>query len=282
MMSYIEYAVALDLISKKTKQQCNAFTILHYIKNQLLDLYFEAEGEFDVCKCFIFESETSQYDAALHILSKYKGYLKLNISEIKDQDLFNVLVNDGQLKITFFKGADLNLDYILLSEELEVKRNYIKSSDVKAQQLLSEVEVLYHNTVNCTEVTNYTNSAPLSSVIALLGIVQNKVFELKDLKFSLDQIDKLQNKPIIEQNPKARGSQIKVADQNWICNFSVDLAKEFKDSVPDLNKYEVSKLIMKTLASFDVAREVETIEGWISPLFPSNPVGRPPKLYKKD
>lgn len=282
MMSYVDYTVAMDLICKKTKQQCNAFTILHYIRNQLLDLYFEAEGEFDVCKCFIFETETSQYDTALHIFSKYQGYLKLNISEIKDQDLFNVLVNGGQLRITFFKGADLNLDYILLSEELEVKRNYIKSSDLKAQQLLSQVEVLYRNTVDSSEVTKNTNSAPLSSVIALLGIVQNKVFKLNDLKFSVDQIEKLQNKPIIEQNPKARGSQIKVADQNWISNFSIDLAKKFKDSVPELQKNEISKLIKETLATFEVIREEETIEGWIFSLFPSNPLGRPPKSAKKD
>lgn len=282
MMSYVDYAVALDKISKMTKQECSAFTLMHYIKNQLLDLFFETDGEFDVCKCFIFETETSQYDTALHIFSKYQGYLKLNISEITDQDLIKVLVNDGQLRITFYKGTDLNLDYILLSEELEVKRTYIKSSDLKAQQLLSEVEVLYRNTVDNTEVTKNANSAPLSSVIALLGIVQNKIFKLNDLKFSVDQIEKLQNKPIIELNPKARGSHIKVADQNWIRNFSINLAKEFKDSVPELNKNEVSELIMKTLVSLDVVREVETIQGWISPLFPLNPVGRPPKFDKID
>lgn len=38
-MSYVDYAVALDEISKMTKQQCNEFTLLHYIKNGLLDLY---------------------------------------------------------------------------------------------------------------------------------------------------------------------------------------------------------------------------------------------------
>mgnify|MGYP000721133336 CR=1 FL=1 len=39
MMSYVDYAVALDEISKMTKQQCNEFTLLHYVKNGLLDLY---------------------------------------------------------------------------------------------------------------------------------------------------------------------------------------------------------------------------------------------------
>lgn len=273
MMSYVDYTVAMDLISKKTKQQCNAFTILHYIRNQLLDLFFEADGEFDACECLISDTEDDSSIIARRIFAEYKDYLRLNILEITDANLFEFLTGDGQLKATLFKKADLGLDYILLPEKLEVKRNLIDSECKEAKQLLKEIKPLYHE-----------GASPLhlSSLIALLGIMQNKVFELKDVKFSLDQIDKLQNKPVIEQNPKARGSQIKAADQNWICNFSVDLAKEFKDSVPELNKYEVSKLIMKTLASFDVAREVETIEGWISPLFPLNPVGRPPKFNKKD
>ncbi|EXB30456.1 MULTISPECIES: hypothetical protein [Acinetobacter] len=273
MMSYVDYAMAMDLISGKTKQQCNAFTILHYIKNQLLDLFFETDGEFDACECLISDTEDDSSIIARRIFPEHQDYLRLNILEMTDANLFEFITSNGQLKVTLFKKADIGLDYILLPEKLEVKRNLINSETKEAKQLLIEIEPLY---------SEGANPIHLSSVIALLGIIQNKVFELKDVKFSLDQIEKLQNKPIIEQNPKARGSQIKVADQNWICNFSIALAKEFKDSVPELNKYEVSKLIMKSLASFDVAREVETIEGWISPLFPLNPVGRPPKFDKKD
>ena len=49
-MSYVDYAVALDEISKMTKQQCNEFTLLHYVKNGLLDLYVKLNTEFVAIK----------------------------------------------------------------------------------------------------------------------------------------------------------------------------------------------------------------------------------------
>lgn len=273
MMSYIDYTVAMDLISKKTKQQCNAFTILHYIKNQLLDLFFESDGEFDACECLISDTEDDFSIIARRIFPEHQDYLRLNILEMTDANLFEFITSKGQLKVTLFKKADIGLDYILLPEKLEVKRTLINSECKEAKQLLREIAPLYREGADPIH---------LSSVIALLGIIQNKVFELKDVKFSLDQIEKLQNKPIIEQNPKARGAEIKAADQKWVLDYSIKLAREFQICVPELNKKNVAKLIKETLASFDVVREEETIEGWLSPLFPSNPVGRPPKFDKKD
>lgn len=256
MMSYIDYAVALDEISKMTKQQCNEFTVLHYVKNGLLDLYVKLNAEFDLCECSI------AGDLAYSIKKQYVGYVRLDISAIANIDLFNCMSSSSTLSITQFKHESKNQDCVLLKENYNFYKAHLISTYshpqdqniiIKDINLSEGIDELYKDSISPVE---------LSTVIAVLGLVENKFFSFNDIKFSLAQLKKLQNKPIIRLNPTVTNIDIR----NKRMDLGRKLGIKFIENVLPLNiandQDALVDLVNCTLECFNQKRDFQTIIEW--------------------
>ncbi|WP_180126748.1 MULTISPECIES: hypothetical protein [unclassified Acinetobacter] len=256
MMSYVDYAVALDEISKMTKQQCNEFTLLHYVKNGLLDLYVKLNTGFDLCECSIAE------DLAYLIKKQYVGYVRLDISDITNIDLFNCISSSSSLSITQFKHESKNLGCVLLKENYHFQKahfisNYSHPEDknviIKRINLSEGVEELYKDDASPVE---------LSTVVAVLGLVENIVFSFNDIKFSLAQIKKLQNKPIIQLNPKVTNIDIRNKRMDLGRRLGIQFIKNVLPFKMANNQEDLVNLVNCTLRCFNQERDFQTIIDW--------------------
>lgn len=256
MMSYVDYAVALDEISKMTKQQCNEFTLLHYVKNGLLDLYVKLNAEFDLCECSI------AADLAYSIKKQYVGYVRLDISDIPNIDLFNCMSSSSSLSVSQFKHESKNLGCVLLKENYNFQKAHFISNYVHPQD-----QNIVIKTINLSEGIDElykadTSPIELSTVLAVLGLVENKSFFSNDIKFSLAQIKKLQNKPIIQLNPKVTNIDIRNKRMDLGRKLGVQFIKEVLPFNIANDQEELVNLVNCTLKCFNQERDFQTIIDW--------------------
>lgn len=270
-MSYVDYSVALDEISNMTKQQCNEFTVLHYIKNGLLDLYVKLNAEFDLCECSIAE------DLAYSIKKKYVGYVRLDISAIPNIDLFNCISSFSALPITQFRHESKNLDCVLLKENYNFHKAHLisnyshpqdKNITIKQINLSEGIEELYKDGVSPVE---------LSTIIAILGLIEKKLFSFNDIKFNLTQIKKLQNKPIIQLNPKVTNIDRRNKRMELGRILGIRFSKEILTSRLAKDQDDFINLVNCVLKCFNQERDDQTIIEWCK----KENLSLPPKKEQK-
>ena len=128
-----------------------------------------------------------------------------------------------------------------------------KNVIIKRINLSEGVEELYKDDASPVE---------LSTVVAVLGLVENMVFSFNDIKFSLAQIKKLQNKPIIQLNPKVTNIDIRNKRMDLGRRLGIQFIKNVLPFKMANNQEDLVNLVNCTLRCFNQERDFQTIIDW--------------------
>ena len=88
------------------------------------------------------------------------------------------------------------------------------------------------------------------------------VFSFNDIKFSLAQIKKLQNKPIIQLNPKVTNIDIRNKRMDLGRRLGIQFIKNVLPFKMANNQEDLVNLVNCTLRCFNQERDFQTIIDW--------------------
>ncbi|XZY02536.1 hypothetical protein ACT4XO_09965 [Acinetobacter baumannii] len=235
-MAYIGIKQAIALIGESSKQECNEFTLLHYINDssEKIDVFIDNKIHgFHICRVGQYGYEVDDDWVAYSIDIDCKEKLKLSNDE--NGSITKIIaLNEPANVVEVFK-IDSIFSYVLLASKLDANTN-------------DDIKELTFNSVKLLDLP-YINQE--------LGIGQ--LISKNDLLFDEKQIEKIGLKPIIREFSNTDKNNLR---KELNKKTGISMCERIHATEPTLNNTQVAECVSAIFEDIGKKIDPSTILKW--------------------
>ena len=182
-LHFLNYESALHSIEEHTKQTCNNFTIMHYLTNSYLNLYFQYSGElYKKCYKSIVSEKFNENDFKITNTEKVSNsFLRIKLGSLDNKNLYDVFNGNKKLKVGNVHKPRGSETYHLLRDGNHINANFYDEDlfNTYIDMLLENEDLAYNLMMKDSEGKE------------LYQFNRYELLNLDDLYFSSEEIEEL-------------------------------------------------------------------------------------------
>jgi len=245
---FLNYESALYAIEEHTKQTCNSFTVLHYITNGYLNLYFHYTGELyrKLYKSIVSE-EFEENDFTITSTDKViNSFLRIKLSSLDNKKLYQVFNENEKLKVGNVHTLRSTETYHLLQDNYHINVDFYDEDLFNTYiDMLLENEELPDNLLMMD-----------SKGRELTQFNRYEFLDLNDLYFSSEEIEEL----VIGIKQDHRSNLYTNRDRDLANQVLIQFfAQQLLKRKPELSKMKQAKIIESVMKDIKRPMSVRTI-----------------------
>lgn len=245
---YLNFESALHAIEMSTKQTCNHFTVLHYLTNGYLNLYFKYTGElYEKCYKSIVSEKYDENDFLIVSTEKVtETFLKIKLPSLNDKQLYHFLLKETKLKVSNVHKASQSTTYHLLQDDHHQNFDFYDEDLFNAYiDLLSENGDIANNLLMKD-----------SKGKELTHLNRYEFLTLNEVYFSSEEIEEL----IVGIKQDQRSNLIIEREKNLANKILVQFfSNQLLKIKPELSKIRQSKIITQAMRAINRPLSERTI-----------------------
>lgn len=247
-LHFLNYQSALHSIEEHTKQTCNNFTILHYLTNNYLNLYFQYTGELyqKSYKSIVFERFDENDFTIISTEKVINSFLRIKLSSLDDKKLYQVFNENKKLKVGNVHKLRGTETYHLLLD------NYHTYDDFYDEDLFNTyIDMLLENEELPEKLMMMDSKGK-----ELTEFNRYEFLDLDDLYFSSEEIEEL----TIGIRQDHRSNIYKNRDQDLANQVLIQFfAQQLLKRKPELSKMKQAKIIESVMKDIKRPMSARTI-----------------------
>ena len=229
-MSFINLQQAIDLIAKDSNQECNEFTLLHYLhsKDIKINAFIDnSKHKFHIARLTQYGFGFKDDDwLVTDIDTSYKGHLMIDADSNKE--VITKIITSDETEVIAVKKEGSDDNYFLLGKDI----NSSMHPDV-------------------LEIFEKRDEIRIEKVVNQLGYGRN--IKKDDLKFHLEQVENIGWKPIIKQYRNTDQRNLKDQIRRGIVKPTASALKKMS---PHLTSDEIADYLSITFGAIVVAEKL--------------------------
>lgn len=235
-LHFINYESALRSIEESTKQLCNHFTVLHYITNGYLNLYFKYSGElYKKSYNSIVSEKFDENDFTIMNTEKVNNlFLQIKMSSLIDEQLYQIFNNEQKIKVGNVHKLDGAETYHLLQDDNHVNVNFYDE-----ELFNSYIDML----LECHELSEKLIALD-SNGKELSQFNRYEYLGLNELYFSSEEIEELINLIQHDRRTNLYSNRERDLSNRLLIKYFADQIVKTKPTLSKMKQAEVIKLAM--------------------------------------